>query len=985
MKSGQDLKIITKGNQELSTLEVGGNLDIDLEDGSALSIASATVAGLVDILSSGDLTLSGSLAASDVSIETTGGLTSGGSIRSATGSMTLKMGKGLNVQGDITAFSNMDIVAIEGVTMAPGKSITAGGYMDIDAAFINMSDNSLMKSGADMKLYTPGSMLLGTLEVGGDLDIDIESGAELAISSATVAGIVDILSSGDLDLSGSLAAGDVTIETAGDLTTGGSISASAGAMTLKMGKGLNVQGDISALGNMNIEAVEGVLIASGRSVSAGGISIETDTLSLNNDSRLISENGITVSLNSFEMGDGVEISAVNDIDMTVQSQIILNGPVSSSAGSIQMTGTEGLDILHSLNAGQDIVLTVPETVVLPTEKQLLAGGNISVNSDWLDLQGNNHLHAGANLTLTNNGMSLPDTTSLRAGGDMALLTVGQVSLNGQVQQTGGSFQVNTDSDIQLKQDINAGGHILLNTPTDVYLKAGRSLIAEEDLRVESDGLYLGRNTVLDAGGNLALMNNTLSLPDSVQISSGGDFELETDGELYLSGTIGDIGGSLRIRSDELYVYQDLNAGESIELGATYRIYQQYRRSLVAGEDIRLSTDHYYTGYRTSLTAGDDISVSTLDGLDFYYVSAGGDFAVESKYGDVYFSESVTAGGDMSVQSGNNVYLSSWNDITAGSLSIGTADQSGAYYFSVGHDSTIETEADLLVNTIYSQDYDELIVGGDFTAKAEHGSVYFQKSVTAGGAVNLHSGRDIYLSAWERLKAQSLTIGSSEFYGAEHFSMGYNSSIETRGAVAIHTRWNQYLGSLTSHADGLAFELTSARGAIYGNYEYRFSKYHDASHLTATNGRAVLQAATGIGDPLVVDLPWLSAETESGNINILARADLEASLLKATRGDIYMTTLGALSIDELAGNAWLVVGDLLFARKMTMEYGSIRAENGVEVEELSLTGRHGVSFYAPDIRVTQVDDDGTRTQVEAQRYTYIKPASKSRTRRWGRFF
>lgn len=58
---------------------------------------------------------------------------------------------------------------------------------------------------------------------------------------------------------------------------------------------------------------------------------------------------------------------------------------------------------------------------------------------------------------------------------------------------------------------------------------------------------------------------------------------------------------------------------------------------------------------------------------------------------------------------------------------------------------------------------------------------------------------------------------------------------------------------------------------------------------------------------MVDLPWLSAETESGNINILARADLEASLLKTTGGNIYMTTLGSLSIDELAGNAWLVVG------------------------------------------------------------------------------
>ncbi|WP_257280788.1 leukotoxin LktA family filamentous adhesin [Endozoicomonas sp. ISHI1] len=1432
MKSGADMKLYTPGSMLLGTLEVGGDLDIDIESGAELAISSATVAGIVDILSSGDLDLSGSLAASDVTIETAGELTAGGSLSSSAGSMTLKVGKGLNVQGYISAFNDIDIVAAEGLTMASGRSISAGGYMDINAAFIDMGDNSLMKSGADMKLYTPGSMLLGVLEVGGNLDVDIESGSVLSIDSAKVTGTVDVLSSGDLTLSGSLAAADVKIETAGDLTAGGSISASSGAMTLKMGKGLNVQGDISSSSNMNIEAAEGVLIASGRNMSAGGnldlmaaylemahsrilsggnmqlsttglmdlselvaggnltlfsrsgpilfnqsvtagghtsirtgspvvlrlsaftepgtvnlavgesitstggISIDTDTLVLGDNSRLNSGDGVTVLLNTFEMGDDVEISAVNDIDMTVQSQVVLNGPVSSSAGSIRITGTEGLDILHSLNAGQDIVLTVPETVVLPTEKHLLAGRSISVTSDRLDLQGNNNLHAVANLTLSNNGMSLPDTTSLRAGGDMALLTSGLVRLNGQVQQTGGSFQVNTDSNIQLEQDINAGRHILLATPEDVYLEVGRSLVSGEDLRIESDGLYLGRNTVLDAGGNMALINNTLSLPDSVQISAGGDFELETDGRLYLTGTIGDIGGSLRIRTDELYLYQDLNAGESIELDTSYRIYQQYRRNLVAGEDISLSTDRYYTGYRTSLTAGDDISVSTRDELDFYYVSAGGDFAVDSEYGNVHFKESVTAGGDMSVESGRSVYLSSWKDITAGTLAVGTANQSGAYRFSVGYGSTIETEGDLLVNTTYTQDYQELIVGGDFTARAEYGSIHFRDSVTAGGAVNLHSGRDIYLSAWEGLKAgslaigtegqegayrftvghgssietggdlfvnttysqdyetlniggnfdgrsahgnihfdesvtaagiinleagrdiylsshndltaaslsvgsesqvgaynfsvghsstinldgdllvhtrhdqqyqatnvggsvnavaeqgriyfadsviaagdmqlqagrdidlsgrsvlsansltigsqeqagaynfyagydsrieiagdmfvhttnyqsyrdvtaggdfeaiahgwinfggdvnvagamnlysardihqasytelkagslsvgsadsvgayrfttgydsvietagdifvsttssqdyhalnaggdftaragwgdidlggsviaegavslfserdislsgwtdlkaASLTIGSSEHYGADRFSMGYDSSIETSGAVTIHTRGNQYLGSLTSHADGLAFALTSAQGGIYGNNEYRFSKWRDASHLTASNGQAVLQAATGIGHPLVVDLPWLSAETESGNINILARADLEASLLKTTGGNIYMTTLGSLSIDELVGNAWLAVGDLLFARKMTMERGSIRAESGIEVEQLSLTGRHGVSFYAPDIRVTQADDDGTSTEVEAQRYAYIKPASESSSRGWGRFF
>ena len=1140
LKADRDLILDTVGNQTLGTLEVGRNLDIDLAGGSALSIDTATVGGTVDILASGDLTLSGSLAASDVTIETTGGLTSGGSISSSTGSMSMKMGKGLNVQGDISAFSNVDIVAAEGVTMAAGRNMTAGGYMDINAAFINMSDSGLMKSGGDMKLYTPGSMLLGILEVGGDLDIDIESGSELAIKSATVTGNVDVLSSGDLTLSGSLAAADVKIETVGHLTSGGSLSSSAGSMTLKMGKGLNVQGDINAFTDMSIETVEGVEIASGRQVSAGGnlilqadylemadsvlqsggnmqltttglmnlaeliaggnlsvlsesgpllfndnvrvagnaairagaeapvpqsfdavplvasvpaainlktgksiitdgnMAIESDTLTLGDNSTLESSGGISLIHNSFDMGDNVSVSAVGDIDMDIQSQIVLNNPLSSSEGSIRIAGAEGLDIQRGLNAGQDIVVTVPDSVVLTAGEHLLAGGSISVNSSLLDLLGNNNLHAGSNLSLNNNGMTLPLSTSLKAGGDMSVLTSGIVRLGGQVQQTGGSFILSSDDNLFISQDINAGRHIQFDSSGDVYLADGRNLVSGENLRIESERLYLGRNTTVDAGGDLILINNYLSLPDSVRIKSGGDFELETDGQLRLTGTIGDIGGSLRLRTDELYLYQDLNAGEDIELDISRRIYQGYRKNLSAGGDINLNTDYYNTGYQSRFTAGDNISVSTIGTLDFYQLDAGGDVSVSSEYGDIHFRESVTATGDMTVHSGRNVYLSFWKDMTVGSLSLGSADRAGAYGFFAGYDSTITTAGNLLVNTHYTQDYYELNVGGNFTAQSEHGNINFRDSVNVDRAMNLKTSRDINLFAWSGLKAgslsigtaentgayrfavgynskietngdlqvntvysqdyqelvvgghftslseygdiyfreavlaegdinlnttrdinlfsngsilaNSLTIGSAEFYGADRFSMGYNSSVETSNAIKIHTRRNQYLGGLTSHGTGLAFELKSDQGSLYGNNEYRFHKYQNGSHLTASNGEAILQATTGIGHPLVVDVPWLSAETEYGDIRILARSDLEASLLKTTRGNIYMTTLGSLSVDELIGNPWLAVGDFLFGRKMTLERGTVEAGSGIEIQELLKSGRHKFTLYAPEIQV-----------------------------------
>ena len=45
-----------------------------------------------------------------------------------------------------------------------------------------------------------------------------------------------------------------------------------------------------------------------------------------------------------------------------------------------------------------------------------------------------------------------------------------------------------------------------------------------------------------------------------------------------------------------------------------------------------------------------------------------------------------------------------------------------------------------------------------------------------------------------------------------------------------------------------------------------------SHLTVTspNGKVTVTAATGIGDPLVVDAPWPTASTVDGDINIVSR-------------------------------------------------------------------------------------------------------------------
>ena len=308
----------------------------------------------------------------------------------------------------------------------------------------------------------------------------------------------------------------------------------------------------------------------------------------------------------------------------------------------------------------------------------------------------------------------------------------------------------------------------------------------------------------------------------------------------------------------------------------------------------------------TINAGDNL---TINGT----IEAGTSIDLDTS-SDMLLEDTVTAGTTLDV---NSLGLLTVN---------GTVNSEGDISFdSVGQ---AMLNADVISNT------------GNFSFRGDDG-LTINRNITTQGAITLNSTDETTLADDQSLVSKSLSID------ADTFSMGQGSRTETRDDTRIHTRGDMLLSALVANRDGeRAFDLESREGQINGR--------SDADvHLTATqpNASGFLQTATGIGDPLVIDMPFLSAVTDEGDIYLVARSDLHARLLSAANGNIYLTTLGNLTIDELLGNPWLLVDGFLAADQMTFDRGLLAARNGTNVTQINLTDTGPLSLFAPQIDVT----------------------------------
>ena len=331
-------------------------------------------------------------------------------------------------------------------------------------------------------------------------------------------------------------------------------------------------------------------------------------------------------------------------------------------------------------------------------------------------------------------------------------------------------------------------------------------------------------------------------------------------------------------------------------------------------------------------------------------------------GNLLVNGDIAIGQNMTVAVAESLAINGLRTVASGAdISIDARD------LTMGTRSSIATTGSLIARTQGDQRWASLRVNSDLSSVSESGSIALTENVRVDGDTTLALSGLLGMAEAISLTTGNFTVGSEQQAGADSFVMGRDATLNAAGRIFIHTEGDQLLGQLTTNENQQAFFLKADAGALLGRNDLALDA--GERHLTASqrvdcqaggNGcigtQSYLQAASGIGDPLVVDLPWLSAETDSGDINIIASSDLHARLLRSTNGNIYVTALESLEIDELIGTPWLMVDGLLFADRMTMDRGAMGSNERLEIDNLTLTDSGPLALFAPEIEAT-VDGGG----------------------------
>ncbi len=858
-----------------------------------------------------------------------------------TGSMVLEQLDGgsiaVNSAGEITANqvitsnSSMSLASTDDMNLY--DSVVAKGALQANARNLTVHSGSVIQANSSANLSTTGNMILETLSTGGNLQLTgknitaknaINSGGTITVDVSDLMKVLagqKLLAQGDLAIeAGALAMGsgsqllsgqgitlvtdignmdladvngsNVSLYSVGDinlnqsLISGGITAINAsGAVNQAAGQLLESAGDMSL-------SASSFIMGAGSTLNAGNdLSVHTienqrhALLSVKGDTSLVSENGHIAFTEKALFGGELSISAVNGEVSLADNQLVdVASAFSIRSGSVNMhTGS-------TIRAAGDFTAQTSGDAVL---ENVIGGQAIKLNVGG-QLATNGTIDAGTSITLSSTGDARIENP-LTAGGDINLSAVGDFVFNGDVTSEQGSIILKGQKSLFVNRRIQADRDIDLELGEKFSLYSGEHIKAGGSAAIKAANLYMVKDAVLDVGSNAVL--STSGSQTLAQVDVGGDLTIQSERGSVLFSNDANSAGNIDVRtrwSSSISSGKTLSSNGSITIDSD-SIRMSSGSVMDAGEELSL------TGRSVSMTLGSrlasvgDMAITAANVALLNQIDSAGSVNINSG-GLLTISSSVDAGADLAIKSGSTMTIrSSLNamgdiDIVSGS------------------------------RTRFDGDITSTQGGFSYTGKSD---LAINGSITVSEAASFTTPRRITLASEEAIAAGSLSIGSEAKAGAYSFTMNRGSEVRTEGTILIHTSRDQLLSKLTSNASDIAFMLTSDSGAINGRDDldtdggekHLYAKQRlgcDDDGAQCSGAKSYIQAATGIGDPLVVDLPWLSAVTDSGDINLIANPELERQLLKAISGTVYISTLETVDLNTITNTPVVIENNTVFA-------------------------------------------------------------------------
>ncbi|MCA0894512.1 beta strand repeat-containing protein, partial [Microbulbifer agarilyticus] len=852
--------------------------------------------------------------------------------------LTIVDGDNLAMTDDVAVTGNANLTLRGDVTQSAGQQFTIGNDLTASANSWSMGDAALLQSGDAMQIDTVAGMDLAQVDSGSTLALT--SGAEIALRESMNAADSITLQATDA----------ITLSDAAQLVSGNNLSVDSDSFTMGAGASLQVATDFDATttngqhyalvgvdGNAVLTAGGDIAFSEAANIGAGLTIVDGDNLAMTDNVAVIGNanltlrgdvtqsagqqftisNDLTASANSWSMGDTALLQSGGAMQVDTVAGMDL---VQVDSGStLALTSGAGIALRESMNAVDSITLQAADAIALSDAAQLVSGNNLSVTSDSFVMG------TGASLQVA----AAFDATSTKEQ-HYAL-----VSVDGNAILTaGGDIAFSETADFGSALNIADGDH--LNLVGDVTV--GSAATANADLTLRGDVSQAAAET-FSISGDLTASANSWTMGDNALLQVGGAIDIATAAGMSLMRV--DSGSSLSLSSSmsDIQLHDHLTAGGSVLLSAAGAVSVDPTLDVVSGDAFTLSANSFVMGRGsllqvagdTQLNSAGDVVLAEFIGQGNTEITAGGTLQLNER-AETFGSLKLDIAAEMAQAEGQHL-------VVHGDLSASAAS------WQMDSDARLQVVGDGDVALVGDADLQLLNVGGDF-ALTNGGDVALRRDVHTGGALTLHATGDIAQSADTLLRA-----GGAVAIDTNRWTMGSASRLESQGGIRVHSSESMLLSELSSSWSGdYAFDLLSSKGRIDGRSDA------DLHLQGVAGGRSYLSAATGIGDPLIMDVPWFSAVTDEGDINLILLNEAHAELLSAQNGDIHMRAFGDVEIAELIGTPHLWIDGFLLANQMTIPEGSFIAEEGIQIDQVLMTASGELELRAPTIDLN-VDGQG----------------------------
>lgn len=692
---------------------------IDLTAGGTIAASAAEGSVIINGVKSNIVT-DNITAKNNIDLTTTqsGKITVSNDLVTDTGYIRLNSAQDLEIANNITANGNVILVANDGIIQSDGLIQSSGSgkvlIQNYNAGDISIKDVLSKSGGIDIiNSAVGGDVILNTTistTNNGDIFIEanrdilqnfvgdaISAGADVRLVSVTgdigksnnyinlkvlpgnkvdasaMKGSVNLNSNAQDIHFGTIEAGqNINLSTteSGKIYLDNDLTTNGGSVKLDSAENLEIQKNITASGNIVLNANGGIVQTDGNVNSTGDGSIVVTNNSSGDISlkKLSSNNGnIEITNNASDndviLNDEIRTENQANINITSQRNILQNGDnvVLNSDGQITLNAKKDIGLLdrfiNIFTRGDGKVNAQAENIYIGSVDNDLNTGNISALNN-------------ANIKTTGSSGSVIAKDDITAGNEINITSVEDIVTNSSVAAKNVDYSAAgniTANNITAENNITLTGGEITTTGNI----SSTDILYDADSKIQTDGSVVGDNVTLISDGNIITneitgtndvtitAQNSIEAKDKITSTEGNVLLTTTNGNIITSDIDAAIGAVINSGSD-ITTNGKVNAqnidfdsvgnivtngiinGDSITFDSQKEI---STNNLVTGKVISLTTIGGNITTNNDITAENNITVSSGKGVSqksgtSYTISDNGNMTVTSADGDLILAGSV---------------------------------------------------------------------------------------------------------------------------------------------------------------------------------------------------------------------------------------------------------------------------------------------------------------------------------------------------------